>query len=84
MTEAPETARNEEDGAIPTQQGLRLFGTMFKTMFSKPRSLRSKLALWNALMLLLAVLLLGAIVYLLVTYQMDVPVTRRKAFVKWL
>lgn len=72
MTEAPETARNEEDGAIPTQQGLRLFGTMFKTMFSKPRSLRSKLALWNAVMVLLAVLLLGTIVYFLVTYQMVV------------
>ena len=70
MSEAPETAINEEDGAIPTEQGLRLFGTIFKTMFSKPRSLRSKLALWNALMLLIAVLLLGAIVYLLVTYQM--------------
>ncbi len=70
MSEVPETARNEEDGAIPTEQSFRLFSTMFKTMFSKPRSLRSKLALWNALMLLLAVLLLGGIVYLLVTYRM--------------
>ena len=70
MAQAPQIARDEEDGAIPTEQGFRLFGAMFKTMFSKPRSLRSKLALWNALMLLLAVLLLGGIIYLLVTYQM--------------
>jgi two-component system OmpR family sensor kinase len=70
MSEAPETTNNEKNGALPTGQGLHLFGTMFKTMFRKPRSLRNKLALWNALVLLLAVLLLGTIVYLWVTFQM--------------
>src|SRR5947209_4447738 len=62
--------QSEENGAVPTETGFRLLFTIFSTMFSRPKSLRSKLAHWNALVLLLTLLLLEVIVYQMVTYRM--------------
>src|SRR5207302_7650945 len=64
------TTQNDENGAVLTETGFRLIVTIFSTMLSRPKSLRSKLAHWNALVLLLTLLLVEVIVYQAVTYRM--------------
>ncbi len=63
-------ATNGANDTFLTERGFRLLRVMFKMMLRKPRALRGKLAQWNAVVLLLALLVLGVAVYELVTYQM--------------
>jgi signal transduction histidine kinase len=72
-----ETLQNEENGGILTEKGFGLLYVMFKNLFSKPRSLRTTLAQRNALVLLLALLLLDVIVYQAVTYRMVTDLDNR-------
>ncbi len=67
MSEAQHPERN---GAVQTEQG-------FRRRFGKPRSLRGKLARWNALVLLLTLALLEIIIYLAVTYSLIKDVDQR-------
>jgi hypothetical protein len=74
MSEARHT---EGNGAVQTEQGFRLLFTRFRRRFGKPRSLRRKLAQWNALVLLLTLALLEVIIYLAVTYTLINDVDQR-------
>lgn len=59
----PETGLNETNRITRRKPGVFSF-------LQGPRSLRSKLALWNALVLLLTLALLSSIVYQMVTYRL--------------
>lgn len=64
-----EAIRPEEHRTTLAQKGLPLLRSVFRSLFifGKPRSLRSKLAQWNALVLLLTLILLEGMVYQMVT-----------------
>jgi two-component system, OmpR family, sensor kinase len=61
-----ETLPPDENGTVQTEQGFRRLFTRIRRHLGKPRSLRRKLARWNALVLLLTLALLEVIVYLAV------------------
>src|SRR5437764_4654219 len=72
-----ETLQNEENGAILSEKGFGLLYVMFKNLFSKPKSLRARLAQRNTLVLLFALLLLDVLVYQAVTYIMVTDLDNR-------
>ncbi len=72
-----EALSSEGNGAVQTEQGCRLPFPRFRTHLDKPRSLRRKLARWNALVLLLTLALLEVIIYLAVTSTLIHDVDQR-------